>query len=212
LLLIRCKQIPMKKEEIAGFIFAFIAYTLKIYRIHFHTYFIVAAIIYLLGLYIYMVTTRKIEMDSFFIGLSSTFLLIWLLFLTKFFPMGIIPMSFSFISLVVGVYFKFRNKSTLADGRQWINLVILILCIVIYKMPNDQQYYFTGIKYNYEIESDYMTWAKYSWFLYREGKYVQALSASERALSIANQMNDDFWIEKIIDQQEKIQSKNWTKY
>jgi hypothetical protein len=57
-----------------------------------------------------------------------------------------------------------------------------------------------------------MTWAKYSWFLYREGKYVQALSASERALSIANQMNDDFWIEKIIDQQEKIQSKNWTKY
>jgi hypothetical protein len=100
----------------------------------------------------------------------------------------------------------------LADARQWVNLVILILGIVIYRMPNDRQYYFTGIKFNYEIESDYMTWAKYSWFLYLEGKYAQALSANEKALSIASQMQDEFWIEKIIDQQEKIQSRSWTKY
>jgi len=202
----------MKKSEIAGYLLALIAFNLKLYHIHYHTWIILASILFLLALYFTLLIKKEIEKDSFFIGLSSVFFITWLLFLTKFFPLPTVPMALAISSLIVGLFFKIANKSTLADGRQWINLLIVILCFIVYRMPNEKRYYLTAIRFNYEIDSDYQTWVKYSWFLYQAEKYDEAFAASEKALYIANQMRDEFWVEKIIDQQEKMKDRSWNKY
>ena len=202
----------MNSGEKLGYLLATTAFVLKIFRIPYHTWFILLAIFFLLGIYIYQLVKGAINKDSFFIGISTTFFLGWLLFLTKFFPLPIIPLSLAIISLLIGIFFKFQNKSSLADARQWVNLVVIIICIAIFKMPKDQRYYLTGIRFNYTIENDYQTWAKYSWFLYLSDKYEEAYLANEKALHIANEHKDEYWIEKIIDQQEKIKDRNWVTF
>ena len=202
----------MKRLEIAGFLLILIGFILKLFRFPFHTWIIVAAILLLIAIYSFLKIKKQIELDSLFIGMSSTFFFVWLLFLTKFFPMAFIPLVLAIIFLILGIYFKFQNKNTLADGRQWLNLIVIILCFVVYRLPLEERYYIVGIRFNNEIESDYQTWAKYSWFLYRAGKYDESFSASEKALSIANQMRDEYWVDKIIDQQEKIKDRDWLKY
>ena len=76
-------------------------------------------------------------------------------------------------------------------------------------MPSDIKYYLTSIKWNQEIKTDYYSWDKYSWFLYQNGHYEDALKASTHALNLANQNDDLKWIESITNHNSLIKNKKW---
>lgn len=79
-------------------------------------------------------------------------------------------------------------------------------------MPTHDRYKLLSINWNYEIETDYITWDKYSWFLYQNGEFHEALEVSNNARSIANQLGDSDW-EEFIDMHNKaIEERNWQKY
>jgi len=83
-------------------------------------------------------------------------------------------------------------------------------------MPSHIKYYLINIKWNQEIETDYYSWDKYSWFLYQNEHYNEALEASNHSLKIANQyakLYGETEFITIIDNHGKmIKNKTWNKY
>jgi len=57
-----------------------------------------------------------------------------------------------------------------------------------------------------------MTWDKYSFFLYLDGDYNEALMANEKALGIANVSGEKEWVNKIMEHRNQISSKSWKRY
>ena len=90
--------------------------------------------------------------------------------------------------------------------------VSLLLCLTFYKMPTDTRYYLVSIKWNHEVSTDYFSWDKYSWFLYKNGKYKEALMASNKAFEMAVKANEMEWVESISDHKERIKNRNWNQF
>jgi len=136
----------MKKLEIPGYLLSLAGFLLKIFHIHFHTIVILISIIYLLFIYGYAGVTRQIRKEKLYLGLSSTFLITWLLFIAKFFPLPYIPMVVGILLLGISIYIKTKRREHLLDSRQWINMMILVLCLIFLQLPRNERYYLFTIR------------------------------------------------------------------
>ncbi|MDZ7650489.1 MAG: hypothetical protein U5K54_26950 [Cytophagales bacterium] len=72
-------------------------------------------------------------------------------------------------------------------------ILSILVTAIVYFIPSDVRYYIFNIKFNHEIETDYRTWDKYSWFLYINNKHAEAELASERALKLVKGTTDDHY-------------------
>jgi hypothetical protein len=100
--------------------------------------------------------------------------------------------------------------------QQFLNLMPLGICAAValsfYFMRTDNRYYLLNVKWNYEIEYDFITLDKYSWFLYKNGKVDKAKEISNQALEIALKTDYVDQIKLIEQHNELIRDNNWKSY
>ena len=144
-----------------------------------------------------------------------TFTLSYLLFLVKFYPLGLIPLSIGLLCFVLGVFYAQNTKSNNPSITRF-TIVTLVLSILVsatvYLIPSDVRYYLFNIKFNHEIETDYRTWDKYSWFLYVNDKHAEAAQASERALELVSKTTDKQSQNQIKSHRSKINDRSWKRF
>ena len=171
----------MKKVLAAGLIIFFTGFILKFFHVHFH------AIIMIVGLVIGIIAQTAISFQkeddklSKMISWASICWLLLLLFTVKFWV-------YSYIFLFIAAALTFVAAADAMKEKRLIQFKLLaltcILSMIFYIMPTHERYYLMSIKFNYEIETDYYSWDKYSWFLYNNQKYEEALEASDKAVSL----------------------------
>ena len=198
----------MKKLVVFATVIFFLGLLLKLFHIHYN------AVIMLIGLLLMLVANIAllIGRDSGFngwLGIASTCWLTLLLFTIKFYPFSDAVLTIAIIFSLAGVVTGLKRK----DWKQLASLTLnLLLALGFYFTPSDSKYHLFNIRWNYEVATDFFSWDKYSWFLYKNQKYHEALEASAKALEIANQQNELEWSEMIKEHQEKIQARNWTTF
>jgi hypothetical protein len=92
----------------------------------------------------------------------------------------------------------------------------LVLCasvaLYFYFMRTDNRYYLLNVKWNYEIEYDFITLDKYSWFLYKNGEINKALEVSDQALEMARKSEQQEQVQIIEQHNQAIQNNDWKIY
>ena len=164
-----------------------------------------------LMLVVYVLAALDKKYDKLYVikGFASTFWLISLFFILKFWPFTDFLLLISLGLTLASILYSYKSK-----GVKELKLLFIsnILCLIFYIIPADTQYYLTNIKWSQEVETDFHSWDKYSWFLYRNARYDEASEASNKALKMAkNSENIDF-VEFIKKHNEMIKNKTWTHY
>lgn len=97
--------------------------------------------------------------------------------------------------------------------------VIIATTIFFKYLPAHHTYYLTNIKFNYEVEADYFSWDKYSWFLYTEGKQDDAIQANKNAQTAVEKClqnprygDESEYARLIKEHQLAIKNRSWVKY
>ena len=208
----------MRRIEKVGFLIFLIGFGLKFIHAPFHTVIMLVGIISLLGIYLYFLFSKGKSVEYVLSGLCAVSWLIFLLFVIKFFP-------FVYFSLALAVCLtllwlirkiKFKEKSGSITA---LNIAIIAFCSALYLIAPSTRYRIFNILYNKEIETDFQTWDKYSWFLYRSQKFNESYEASIKAQNaLLNfqlkhpEESLNVWQNQITQHQIKIREKNWSSY
>ena len=140
------------------------------------------------------------------IGIATVIVLFSLLCTLKLYPFGHYVLFVAIVSCVVAIIFLIKEKKFVLPNI--IALLIAAFCLFSFKfMDRTDRYYLWNVKYNYNIEHDYVIWDKYSWTLYKERKYDEALSANQQAMKILQNKNNMQLLERVKLNREKISSK-----
>jgi len=181
----------------------------KFFHLPFNAIVMIIGLFSLLIILIHAAIRKKSSRLNLGIGFGAVLSLIALLFALKFWPMADILMIAAGIlttSVIVVAARQKQLKKTLPM------IICALLATTFLLMPNATRYYLVSIKWNHEIESDYFSWDKYSWFLFQDGERAEALEASNKALQIAQNSNDSFWIEHISSHNTNIKMGSWEQY
>lgn len=198
----------MRSLNVISNIVFFTGLILKFFHIHFN------AIVMLLGLAGIIISLiigsiKKIERSSLLLNLANFGWLVLIFVTVKFLP---IQMPVLVISVLLTILTTIIIIRTEKSKRLWPLIISISIAFFFFFMPTHERYKLLSINWNYEIETDYITWDKYSWFLYQNGEFHEALEVSNNARSIANQLGDSDW-EEFIDMHNKaIEERNWQKY
>jgi hypothetical protein len=198
----------MKKMLIAGFIIFFIGFFIKFFHIHYN------AVVMLAGLFVLLVTSmvaiiKKESGVNGWVHLAATFWLALLLFTIKFYPFVTVVLTVAVVASIVGFVTIVRTKTWKVSV---FPAICMALAVTFYLTPADIKYHLMNVRWNYEIDKDFATWDKYSWFLYQNGKYEEALDASSTALRIASDVGDPEWENFIADHRNRIEQRSWTTF
>jgi len=198
----------MKNLLNVGSIIFFIGFFIKFFHIHYN------AVVMLAGLLILLVTClvaiiKKGSGTNGWANLAATFWLALLLFTIKFYPFATVVLTLAVVSTIISLI-------AIAKAKTWKTSVFPAICmalaITFYLMPADSKYHLMNVRWSYEIDTDFATWDKYSWFLYQSGKYEEALDASNTALRIASEVGDTEWGNFIADHRSRIEQRSWTTF
>jgi hypothetical protein len=177
------------------------------------------AIIMMVGIFLMLLVysiasfNKKYDRLSSIIGFATSFWLISLLFTLKFWPFSSLLLLISAVLTVISIVYSNKLKRL-----KELKLLCIssIICLIFYLMSSDIKYYLVSIKWNQEIETDYYSWDKYSWFLYQNAHYDKAMETSNHALKIANQQAKQYgeaeFVDIINDHNKMIKNKTWIKY
>lgn len=198
----------MQKLQIAGYALFFAGLFLKLFHVHYNAIIIIAGLLILLVLNIIRVF-KKGSLKEGLAGLATSLWLTTLLVAIKFYPLPGLFLTLSAIATIGLVLVAVRKRAvkTLA-----IPALAGIAALLFYFIPGDVKYHLFNIRWNYEIERDFISWDRYSWFLYQNGKYDEAGEASNRAVEIARQEAPAEWSEMIAEHQRLIKERGWKRY
>ena len=199
----------MKNLAALSILIYFIGFILKFFHLP------LTAIIMLVGLFLmiialgYGVIAKKIDRLGALTGFAMAMWMGVLLCSVKFWWTVNIFLAIAAVLTLLAIRQAFKD-----NHRGQLKLMAFSLCLSLffYFMPTDTRYYLISIKWNHEIETDYFSWDKYSWFLYNNQKYDEALVASDKAVQLAQQSGLEDWIEFISEHNEKIRAQNWTSF
>jgi hypothetical protein len=152
---------------------------------------------------------KKIEGLNPMVGFALISWLVLLLVSIKHFPFATIILCLACVLTLIAVLVALNktNKS------QFVLLSMsILLSLTFYLIPANARYHLLSIKWNQEINSDYLSYDKYSWFLYQDEHYEEALIASKKAKIIVEKTGDIMWVDLIAQHEEQIKNRNWNKY
>ncbi len=196
-----------------------IGMVIKLLKLPMHTVFILVSLLALIVYYISCLVRKNKELHEILTGFVTVIWLFGLLSLLKHFPFyNIVLIIASLISLVL--FFMIDKKKNLTTANNILLFVTIFITVVLNFVPAHQTYYITNIKFSYEIETDYRSWDRYSWFLYVAGEEKEALSANVNAqkaleVSLANpdtHGNENEYLPILKDHELAIKNRNWIKY
>jgi hypothetical protein len=130
--------------------------------------------------------TGKAKPD--FVGLAVLFLFIYFLFRLQFWPSQTIFWILAGVASIVAIILFIRNKNKIKPAFI-VMLMLLLLSEVSYFTPYSQMYYFINL--NKVLNSEdrevyFVPWERYSWQLYWEGHYDEAIQANDSAMKALN--------------------------
>lgn len=185
-----------------------LGFVLKFFHVHYN------AVLMLIGLFGILITSiislfKKEDKPLIFLHFSVLAWMIQLLITIKFFP-------FEKIALIIAVVLSLFAIFELVKKQQLLQSIPLVLsatvAITFFSMRTDNRYYLLNVKWNYEIDYDFITLDKYSWFLYKNGDSGKALMISDRALEIARKTENVDHIMFIEQHNELIRANDWKSY
>jgi len=186
-----------------------LGFALKFFHIPFNAVLMIVALLALVILYALGAMRKKIERVRVLAGFSATLWLTLLLSTTKFYP-GTLVVLIAAVALTAITVVVATQK--IQHGPLLPLIAPILVALLFYFMPSHKKYHLFNIRMNYEIDRDFYSWDKYSWFLYQNGKIEEAQVASEKALIIASEYADTEWIEFIEDHNRKIKQRSWDSY
>lgn len=199
----------MKKALFIAALIYFTGFILKFFHLPLTAWMMISGLLLMIIILMYALFAKKADGIFVGIGLTSATWLTALLFTLKFWPfVPVLIILASLLTVLFGILAvrkgKVRSLIPLAGS--------VAITSIFYLMPADTRYYLISIKWNHEIESDYFSWDKYSWFLYQNGKYDEAIQASEKALGCAKDAEETMWIELIEEHHAAIVNRDWNHF
>jgi hypothetical protein len=208
----------MKKAEIFLYSFYAIGIVLKLLKLPMHTIFILVSLLFLIIYYTICLIRKNKDLHSILIGFVTVLWLFCLLAILKHFPFQNIVLIIATLASIALVYLLYK-KSKLTSGSNIFCSLVIFITIFFKFLPTHYTYYLTNIKFNYEIETDYYSWDKYSWFLYSEGKVDEAIQANlnaqtavEKSLQNPKYGDENEFLSFIKEHRAAIIDKTWKKY
>ncbi len=208
----------IKKTEIVLYSFFFIGIIFKLFRLPYHTWFILTTLLIILIYYIYCLISKKKEIYNTLTGLVTFAWLFYLLTILKLFSFqNIVGLMTIFVSAII-FFLLVKNKKIISANSLFCGIIISIT--IFFKiLPTHYTYYLFGIKFNHRIEKDYFTLDKYSWFLYNAHKQAEAIEINKQAqkaveISLENpEIGDEQEYSILIKKHElEIRNGSWSKY
>jgi len=198
----------MKTINLISYIISFTGLILKFLHIHYN------AIIILIGLggVIASLLIGLLQKQEKAISLMELTNLGWmaLIFVSiKFLPIETVVMTIASLITLIFIIVTIRSKKF----KMILTILIPIsIGLFFYFMPTHERYHILSIRWNHEIDTDYITWDKYSWFLYQNDEFNEALEVSSKARNIAQRLNDGEWVAIIDSHHKAIEERKWKKY
>lgn len=212
------KNEKMKKIEILLYSLYASGIVYKLFKMPMHTVFILLILLILVIYYTSCLISKKKDLLSTLTGFVTVLWLFCFLAILKHFSFLNIVYIVSLVSSAMLLLLLYKNKKMIS-GNSIFCAVIIVVSIFFKLLPNCDTYYLTNIKFNHEIETDYFSWDKYSWFLYNDGKENEALQANKNAQNAVEKslQNPKYGDEKeyqafIKKHQLMIRNKTWEKY
>ncbi|HNP19696.1 MAG TPA: hypothetical protein PKL31_14760 [Fulvivirga sp.] len=196
----------MSKLLISFYSLFCVGFILKFFHIHYN------AVLMLTGLGGVLVVSLILLFKKDKRYLQNIGICSWLLVLLsslKFFPFGNVALI---LATIISVFIIV----VLIKQHKYLGLIPLgltaVIALLFHSLPTDSRYYLLNVKWNYEIERDFITLDKYSWLLYNNGNSNEALKISNQALEIAQKSGQKEWVAIIEEHANAIRMNNWEKY
>ncbi|HQV51613.1 MAG: hypothetical protein IPI91_15020 [Flavobacteriales bacterium] len=181
---------------------------LKLFHIHYNA---ILILIGLVGVVISLIVgvLKKQQKATLLLTLANFGWLLLVFVSVKFLPIQSVILIVAALLTLVAAVFIIRA----GHPKRLLPILITIpIALFFYFLPTHERYRILCINWNYEIETDYITWDKYSWFLYQNDEFAKALEASTKARTIADQLEDSDWVQLIDAHHEAIVARAWEKY
>lgn len=208
----------MKKTELFIYSLFGVGIVLKLFKLPMHTIFILISLLIILIYYVVCLINKKKDLYSSLTGILSFVWLFCLLSILKHFPFTNIVFVIATLSSIALLVLLLKNNK-IKTSNSILCAIIIVITIFFKFLPSHHSYYLTNIKFNYQIEIDYFSWDKYSWFLYNDGKQEEAIEANKNALKAVELSLEDpkhgdenEYLNFIKEHELEISNKNWTKY
>ena len=204
----------MRKFAFIGFGLFAVGFGMKFFHAPFHALIMITGLFAMLVENVWYVFQKDKSKSELCFRFGITFTLIYLLFLIKFYPFSQVPLGAGLLFYLLGAFYLQTVKSTNHITRTTVFALVLSMLVsaIIYFIPSDVRYYLFNIKFNHEIETDYRTWDKYSWFLYVNYKYAEAELASEKALELVSRTTDEHYLNQIKSHRDQINNRSWKSF
>lgn len=208
----------MKKIEKIIYSLYAIGIVFKLFKLPLHTVFILVTLLAILIYYVFCLFRKNKDLLSTLTGFVTALWLFCLLSILKHFPFMNMLWILSILSSMALFIPLYKNRKT-TSGNSMFCSVIIIITIFFRFLPAHNTYYITNIKFNYEIETDYFSWDKYSWFLYTNGKEDEAIQANKNAQTAVEKClknpkfgDENEYFTLIKEHQLEIRNKTWKEY
>ncbi len=143
------------------------------------------------------------------LGLATVSWLIFFLAEVKFMGGTLILMGLALFVSILSLLMTLREPGALSPGRIFILLAALFLSASTSWMELHTRYYVFNIHFSPSAWSDHLTLDKYSWFLYKDKKYDEALVINGKAYDAAKAVGAIEYIPTVEEHQEAIINRNW---
>lgn len=203
------RDLPIFMSMHRGLLLAFAAgIILKLLHLPYHTVVLLVVVAFGLGAGIFaLIGSDKPRGWCVLAGWSWLLHLVAVLKLFPFRPVTLI-LALS-LTLVAGIV-VLRQSAPVPAFRQLVGIGIVVLLVMA--VPTSTRYFVTNLRFSLEQDADYMTWDKYSFFLLREGRTAEALTANQAAIEAAMRSHDEGTAALLQARQEAIEQGTWERY
>lgn len=199
----------MKKITLVAFLVFGIGFAIKPFHLPFNAILMLAGITLMFVSNVLSIWNKTVSGAEKLVGFATTACVVATFASLKFLPAA-------FILLVLGTIISIAGYAWAAQAAKLNRTMLLVACMAVawavFMVPTDVRFYNLNLRWSVEAESDFISWDKYSWFLYQNGNTDEALRISEKALRIAEASGDRAWIEKIKEHQSSIAIHSWETY
>lgn len=187
---------------------------LKVLHVPYHSVVMAAGLLGMMIYYVWTLSSRNpsVRKMNGWLGLATVSWLIFFFSEAKFMGGTLVIMGLSLFVSILSLLMTLREKGALAPGRIFILLTALFLGATTSWMEVSTRYYVFNMHFSPKAWTDYLTLDKYSWFLYTDRKFEEALVINGKAYDAAKAVGAEYYLPRVEEHQEAIRKRSWGAY
>lgn len=184
---------------------------MKLFHMPAHTIVMGAGLLAMMIYYVIslVTSTSAKKRTGSWLGLSTVSWLIFFLAEVKFMGGTLILMMLALFISILSLLMTLREPGALSPGRIFVLLVALFLSASTSWMELHTRYYVFNIHFSETAWNDYVTLDKYSWLLYKDRQFDEALVMNSKAYDAAKANGATEYIPTVEEHEEAIIKRNW---